>query len=318
MKLKLLFFLICCYTTIKAQNSNPNCNVTLQNNKVFQAHPESLEEYHLFNEFSKAYTVSSTGKNAAATYVIPVVFHVYGTSHNGQTLTYNKIETALSKLNEDFQGLNADYTTVDPMFTSIKSTLDIEFKLAKIDPNGGCTTGVVFHDVTSGFGNGSGYDALIQDDAWDNYKYMNVYIQNDLYDDGGLFNSGVAWYPNSWMSDNNLSRVVYNGAYIYGNTSDEFASVLTHEFGHWLNLKHTFDGGCSGTDDVADTPSEDGNHFLGCSPGTNCTGDYVNYENYMGYNGSSGCYKMYTQGQITRMTAALTHATCQPLWQTAN
>ncbi|PHS10357.1 MAG: hypothetical protein COA88_02630 [Kordia sp.] len=318
MKLKLLCILICCYATIKAQNSSPNCNVTLQNNTIFEAHPESLEEYRLFNEFSKEYKVNSSNKSAAAAYVIPVVFHVYGTSHSGQSVSYAKIETALAKLNDDFQGLNADYNTVDPMFTSIRSTLDIEFKLAKIDPNGGCSTGVIFHDVMSGFGNGGGYDALIQSDAWDNYKYMNVYIQNDLYDDANLYNSGVAWYPNTWMSDNNLSRVVYNGAYIHGNTNDEFASILSHEFGHWLNLKHTFDGGCSGTDEVADTPSEDGNHTLGCSAGTNCTGDYVNYENYMGYNGASGCYKMFTQGQITRMTAALTHATRQPLWQAAN
>ena len=318
MKLKLLFFLICCYTTIKAQNSSPNCNVTLQNNKVFQEHPESLEEYRQFNEFSKAYKVASTNESAAATYVIPVVFHVYGTTHSGQSVTYAKIETALEKINEDFQGLNADYATVDPMFTSIRSTLDIEFRLAKIDPNGGCTTGVVFHDVASGFGNGSGYDTEIQNEAWDNYKYMNVYIQNDLYDSGSLGDSGVAWYPNTWMSDNNLARVVYNGAYIYGNTSNEFASVLTHEFGHWLNLIHTFEGGCSGTDNVADTPNEDGSHSLGCSSGTNCSGDFVNYENYMGYNGAAGCYKMFTQGQTTRMLAALTHSTRQPLWQAAN
>jgi len=318
MKLKLLCFLICCHTVIKAQNSNPNCNVTLQNNKVFEAHPKALEEYQYFNEFSKAYRVAETNKSATAAYVIPVVFHVYGTSHSGQSVTYAKIETALAKLNEDFQGLNTDYDTVDAMFIPIRSTLDIQFKLAKIDPNGGCTTGVVFHDVASGFGNGGGYDSFIQADAWDNYKYMNVYIQNDLYDNGNLYDSGVAWYPNTWMSDNNLSRVVYNGAYIHGNTSDEFASVLTHEFGHWLNLKHTFEGGCSGTDDVADTPSEDGSHSLGCSAGTNCTGDYVNYENYMGYNGASGCYKMFTQGQVTRMTAALTHSTRQPLWQAAN
>ena len=67
------------------------------------------------------------------------------------------------------------------MFYARRGTLNIEFKLAKTDPNGGCTTGVIFHSKQSGFGNGGGYDTVVQADAWDNYKYMNVYIQNDLY-----------------------------------------------------------------------------------------------------------------------------------------
>jgi len=295
------------------------CKTKSQNAVIFQEHPETLLEFNNFNKHSIRQVENNTiNRSTNAVYTIPVVFHVYGTTHNGYSVTQEKIETALEKLNEDFNGLNPDYSTVDPMFLSIRGTIDIEFKLAKLDPNGGCTSGVVFYDEKNGYGNGSGYDSQIQADAWDNYKYMNVYIQNDLYNDGSTTNSGVAWYPNSWMSDNNLARVVYNGAYLHGNTNDEFASVLTHEFGHWLNLVHTFDGGCTGTDFVADTPPENGNHDLGCSSGTNCSGDYVNYENYMGYNGASGCYKMFTQGQIDRMIIALSHPTRQPLWQESN
>ena len=46
--------------------------------------------------------------------------------------------------------------------------------------------------------------------AWDNHKYMNVYIMNDLYGDGVTNNSGVSWYPDIEMTDENLARVVYN------------------------------------------------------------------------------------------------------------
>lgn len=316
-----LFFLLI-HLPSNSQNSSQKikeCKTKIVNDIIFNNHPETFKEYNNFNKYSrKQIENNSINRNNNSTYTIPVVFHVYGDVHNGYSVTQEKIETALEKLNEDFNGLNSDFNTVDPMFSSIKGTLDIEFKLAKLDPNGGCTSGVVFYDEKSGYGNGSGYDSQIQADAWDNYKYMNVYIQNDLYNDGSTTNSGVAWYPNSWMSDNNLARVVYNGAYLHGNTSDEFASVLTHEFGHWLNLVHTFDGGCTGTDFVTDTPPENGNHDLGCSSGTNCSGEYVNYENYMGYNGASGCYKMFTQGQINRMLVALTHPTRQPLWQANN
>jgi len=147
---------------------------------------------------------------------------------------------------------------------------------------------------------------------------MNVYIQSDLYNNGVTNESGVAWYPSSSLSDENLARVVYNGAYLASNTSKEFASTLTHEFGHWLNLVHTFEGGCTGTDFVNDTPPEDGKNDVNCFPTTNCDGEYVNFENYMGYNGANGCYKMFTQGQFSRIKDALEHPARKPLWQEQN
>ncbi|WP_196894934.1 zinc-dependent metalloprotease [Aureivirga marina] len=305
--------MLCC-TAAFSQNSPQPCKASEINNKFLEEHTDAFVENHKFNQFSREFQPQTNN----STYIIPVVFHVFGDIHSGKTVTYEKIEVALEKLNDDFNGLNPDFSSVDSYFSNIKSTLDIEFRLAKIDPNGGCTTGVIFYEDASGFGNGSGYDNQIQQYAWDNYKYMNIYVQNDLYNDGSEYNSGVAWYPNTWMSDNDLARVVYNGSYLHGNTDSEFASTLTHEFGHWLNLIHTFEGGCNGTDEVNDTPAEDGYHDLDCTYGYNCSNSYVNVENYMGYNGSSGCYKMFTAGQVTRMEAALNHPTRYPLWQNSN
>lgn len=317
-----LFMLLLFMTVMNISAQTPSCRTKEVNDEIYRKNPNSLKEKINFNIWSKKFTEEYLKKNGNKkldpTYTIPVVFHVYGNMQNGQSVTYDKIVTALQKVNEDYNGLNSDYNTVNPFFQSRRSTLAIQFKLAKIDPNGGCTSGVVFHSAKNGYGNGGGYDDQIQADAWDNHKYMNVYIQADLYNNGQTTSSGVAWYPDSWMSDNNLARVVYNGAYLFGNTNDEFASVLTHEFGHFLNLIHTFEGGCGGTDEVSDTPIEDGLHALGCTPGTNCSGDLVNFENYMGYNGASGCYKMFTQGQTARMLAGLQHPARITLWQPAN
>ncbi|MCG7500577.1 GEVED domain-containing protein [Tenacibaculum sp. Mcav3-52] len=314
------FLLFFCVEVMLAQD----CKVTIENQKVFSKYPESKKEFERFNHYTKKVVSKkqiSQSNRAGETYIIPVVVHVYGATQHGLTVTYDKIKVALDKLNEDFNGLNDDFNTVDPVFSGRRGTLSIRFALAKIDPNGGSTNGVVFHPEKAGYGNGGGYDAQIAADAWDNYKYMNVYIMGDLYADGSSTNSGVAWYPNTAMSNNNTARVVYNGRYIHGNTNKEFASVLTHEFGHWLNLIHTFEGGCNDPngDYVDDTPKEDTNSGDdGCNVGASDCGNLINYENYMGYDSASGCAKMFTQGQINRMLVALDHPARKPLWQPSN
>ncbi|CAM1347862.1 M43 family zinc metalloprotease [Tenacibaculum ascidiaceicola] len=318
--LPFFFLLFFCVETALAQD----CKVTSENQKVFLKYPESKKEFDKFNSYTKNVVrkkQTSLFNKVGETYTIPVVVHVYGDVQHGKTVTYDKIKVALDKLNEDFNGLNDDFNTVDPVFSGRRGTLSIRFALAKINPNGGSTNGVVFHPEKSGYGNGGGYDDQIAADAWDNYKYMNVYIMGDLYADGSGTNSGVAWYPNTAMSDNNTARVVYNGRYIHGNTDKEFASVLTHEFGHWLNLIHTFEGGCNDPngDYVDDTPKEDSNSGDdGCTVGASDCGNLINYENYMGYDAAAGCGKMFTQGQIDRMLIALQHPARKPLWQPAN
>lgn len=254
---------------------------------------------------------------AETTYVIPVVFHVFGTSYAGITINDALIIDALNKLNQDIQGLTADWNSVSPLFAPIKRPLSITFKLAQRNPAGQPTTGIMYYPALSGFGNDSGYDAQIQQYAWDNYKYMNVYVMLDLYADGTTNNSGVAWYPDTWMSDRNLARVVYNGRYIGTNTNENFRRVLTHEFGHYLNLAHTFNGGCTQpNDNVADTPPTTSNSGSCNLTVQKCAGAGVpNGENFMDY---TNCYRMFTAGQVSRMLAALQHPARFPLWQPLN
>ncbi len=296
------------------------CKTSQANHDAFSTSPKAKIEFDKFNEFTKKYVQSKTfSQKAGETYVIPVVFHIYGDVQHGKTVTYQKIKTALEILNQDFNGLNDDWNTVDPVFNGRKATLSVRFALAKIDPNGGSTNGVIFYPEASGMGNYS--NPIVARDGWDNYKYMNVYITGDLYGDGVSNNSGVAWYPNTTMSDQDIARVVYNGQYLHGNTDKEFASILTHEFGHWLNLIHTFEGGCNDAngDYVSDTPKEDSNSGDdGCTVGASDCGNLINYENYMGYDSNAGCAKMYTRGQVNRMLAALEHSTRKPLWQPRN
>ena len=124
-------------------------------------------------------TIALTRATADKHYVIPVVFHVFGTDFNGKHVTRELIEDALRRTNDDFNArTTGDLRSGDddPQFDKLSTPLDIEFRLAEIGPNGEATTGIVFHRLESGFGVYN--PPKMQKYAWDNKKYMNVYIMN--------------------------------------------------------------------------------------------------------------------------------------------
>ncbi len=327
MRLKtiILTLLLCGYIPMLFSQDKPICLSGEAQQEYFDNNPAAKAARDAFEQYTAAQVKANRSSRSSVTsWTIPVVVHVFGETQWGKTVTYDKVKHAIDIVNENFQGLNADYSTVDPAFEDIKSSIDVTFKLAKLDPNGASTSGVVFYEDQTGFGlNGSYYAGKVAEYAWDNYKYMNIYIQADFKDDGKSTNSGIAWLPDTADSDAKRARMVYNGQYLFDNyTSNPEFAQFTHEFGHFMNLYHTFNGtGCDDAngDYVDDTPKEDTDpDNLGCTVGATECGNLVNYENYMGYEASQGCSKMFTAGQVARMKVGLEHAARKPLWQAAN
>lgn len=298
-------------------------NEVLELEKFKQKYAKEISDFEIkTQEYVKSrkkqnYVQSSV--DTSCTMIIPVVFHVFHPS-GASGVPLSQINYAIADLNRTFAGSDDDFKTVNSKFENIKSNTKIRFALAKKDPEGNPSSGVNYYqDRQGGFGNGSGWDQQIASIAWDNYKYFNVYIMNDLYANNTTNNSGVCWYPNTYMSDMGLARMVYNYWYFgYGGSSFnnvEFNQTFTHECGHFLNLIHTFEGGdCSAAGDLCDDTPPTDIAAAGCNA-SRC-GGLINGENYMDYNAS--CYKNFTKDQNFRMEAAMNHPTRASLWQYDN
>jgi hypothetical protein len=131
---------------------------------------------------------------------------------------------------------------------------------------------------------------------------LNMYIGN--IEDGLL---GWAYYPTKKL--NPLDGVVILGESLPGGTAVPYdqGDTVTHEVGHWLNLLHTFEQGCTKEGDkVKDTPLEAEPQF-GCPIGADtCTAPGEDpIHNFMDYS-DDFCMYQFTPGQVNRMQKAWT------------
>jgi hypothetical protein len=244
-------------------------------------------------------------KSIAAVVTIPVVFHVvYATS--AENISDAKCIEQLNQLNLDFAKLNRDTNLIPAVFRNFAADTKIQFCLAKRDPNGAATTGII-HKATTvttfNFDDKVKYTASGGDNAWPANSYLNIWSCNL---GGGLL--GYAQFPGGANATDGVVLLYSSvGSMNSPGTATPYhlGRTATHEVGHWLNLRHIWGDANCGDDFVNDTPTQQTSNsgcptfpHITCSNGAN--GDM--YMNYMDYT-NDACMNMFTAGQSTRMNA---------------
>ncbi len=309
-----LLALLLLATAAHAQEDGFNC---LANDPVELARraaqdPDFLQ--HAAEARAELDAASADHRGGGGPYVIPVVFHII--HNNGvENISDAQVEDAVRILNEDYSRMNPDWTQVVPAFIDLVADVGIEFRLARLDPQGNCTNGITrtVSNQTS-----LGDFEMTQLIQWPRERYMNVWVCR--YANGA---AGYTYYPiwlDTWPEADGIV-VQHNYLGSIGTGSPFRSRVLSHETGHWLNLKHCWgdsnepgdDANCGMDDDVEDTPLTRG--WTSClASGASCGSVLDNVQNYMEY---AYCSRMFTLGQADRMITALTSSIAQRsnLWQ---
>ncbi len=262
--------------------------------------------------------LATIGKSQSIELTIPVVVHVL---HKGETIgtgtniSTTRIVQQIDTLTADFRRMNADTVNTPSMFKPLAADVEINFVLARQDPHGRPTNGIVRVAANDSFVPSRISDLVEMRSLshWPADNYLNVYC-GDL----GTGLIGFATFPEAdgpTGTNSDISRLYLDGVFMdfayFGNNPDAPAfesrgRTLTHELGHFFGLRHIWGGGdCSVDDFISDTPIADSNNSGYGSPCTfpNPTdtevcveGEPEMFQNYMDYT-DDVCMNLFTEGQ---------------------
>ncbi len=282
------------------------CGIEEATHALYKKHPEIKKQQASFEKQAELNLLlfKNSPQKVMTNYTIPVVFHVIH-GNGAENITDAQIQESVNQLNEDYNGNDVKKGDVFPEFTSSYANVGMSFVLARLDPTGQPTDGITRHydpEETTQLNNSSDGQMKARY-MWPRDKYLNIYVIRSA---GGQAGSAWAFYPGQVDTKTPELDGVISSHWAIGRTGTATPTHhknLTHEIGHWANLKHTFENYCkSPGDGVGDTPptiTADGcaKRWSPCSQGI-----VANSQNYMDYG---YCTVMFTNGQSQRMMYAM-------------
>jgi len=212
---------------------------------------------------------------------VPVYFHVVSDGLTG-AVTTKQIKTQIAVLNNTYAGGEGGYAT------------GFSFQLAGVTRTdnaawfyagpGGTDEHAMKRTLRQGGTNALNYYSTTAG------PYLGwAYLPSIVTKPGQAYLDGVVVDWESMLG----TSTSYVDKYDQGETA-------THEVGHWLNLEHTFFGGCGPKGDFVDDTPAQRLPTSGCQEGDTCSAPGVDpIHNYMDYSFDS-CYTEFTAGQTQR------------------
>ncbi|MBE51156.1 MAG: hypothetical protein CMP51_05650 [Flavobacteriales bacterium] len=240
--------------------------------------------------------------------IIPVVVHIIH-DFGSENVTDADVHYALDQLNKNINRQADNMLSTPDVFAAVAGSANVEFRLAKIDPDDQPTNGIIRiqSELTDIPENDAGNQIVKTLSYWNSYSYFNIWVVSSFLpqSDGNTL-LGYAQFP--WSGSMSTDGVAI--------LASEFKNgrTLTHECGHWLGLRHVWGDALCGDDNVYDTPvSKEENWGVPVSAfpyNLNvCVADSINpagemFMNYMDYS-DDAVMSLFTEGQVAIMNETL-------------
>jgi hypothetical protein len=314
--------------TINPNNGHIRCATTEYENYLQEKNPKRMTsaqfEAWLSPLVNKHKAMRTSSKIAGTVIIIPVVVHVI---YDGQAIgvapniTDAQVQSQITVMNQDYRKM---FNTPGYNTNPVGADIEIQFELAKQDPNGNPTNGIDRVSFCEPSWSDIDIEATLKPATiWDPTLYMNMWSVKftdttllgyaqfpdasglpGLGSSGGTANTdGVVSSYDVFGSSDISSSFLLAAPYDKGRT-------MSHEVGHWLGLIHIWGDSPCGEDYCADTPVHHDSNF-GCPAPIplSCDTPPVNemIDNYMDYT-DDACMSIFTQNQKDRITTIINNA----------